>query len=640
MALTSTRVRPALLAVLGVLVYWNALSSPLLLDDFTSITTNHSIETLRLPGPLVTPADTPVARRPLVNLSFALNYAIHRHDVRGYHAVNLLVHILAALTLFGIVRRTPGLPSLASRVGAAADDVAFACAAIWLLHPLNSEIVDYVTQRSQGLLGLFYLLTLYCALRASSPHRSSGRWTAATIGCCLAGMLCKESMVTAPLAVILYDRVFLFERWPDLARRRGRLYGGLAACWGVLVALMQTSARTSAGFGTGASPWQYLLNQALIIPRYLLLAVWPQALVVDYGRMHPVALTAAIVPGALLLLALAATLAALVWRPRAAFGAAWFFLTLAPASSIVPVVTEVAAERRMYLPLAGLVVLAMTVVIHLSERLPRMRAALPGICGVLCLLLAARTVLRNREYQNPVRLAQTVIERYPSGRGHVTLGTLYLDRGQPAAAIHEFRQATATYPAGHYALGVALVERNRVSEGLAELTTFVRLDPTNDAVTGARDLIGRILLKRGDLPGASRQFERLLAEHPGNVRAMILLAEVRLAQGRAADAVVLYERGYRRDAGVGRDPAAMQDFGRALGMLNRMAEAERVFAAGAAANPQDVPLQKFWGRALAAMGRYGAAADHFRRALMLAPDDVEARQLLAAVERRLGAVER
>jgi protein O-mannosyl-transferase len=633
--------RVLVLMLVGVAAYWNGLSAPFILDDDTSIVTNASIETLALPGPLLTPSETPVARRPLVNLSFAVTYALWERSVFWYHAGNLLIHLLAALALFGVVRRTLRLPPLRETFGPGATSVAWACTLIWLVHPLNSEIVDYVTQRSEGMLGLFYLLALYCAIRSGAEH--GRRWTIATVACCAAGTLCKESMVTAPLLVLLYDRMFLFDSWKALAARRVRLYAGLAASWILLAVVIRSADRTSAGFdasapwlGGAVSSWDYLLNQARIIPHYLLLVVWPVDQVVDYGNTRPISWSSVIVPGVLLVIAASVVLVGLIRRPRMAFPGAWFFITLAPTSSLVPIATEVAAERRMYLPLAGLVAFAVVSAYWLARRHRWSRTTLPVACGVVVVLLGISTISRNSEYADPVRLAETVVDRWPSGRAYATLGMLYSDRGEHAAAVREFRKSADLYPPGHYPLGVALVESQQVEEGLEHLRTFIRLAPGHNAVTGARDLIGRILVDRGDLEGASREFELLIADDHVNARAMVLLAEVRLRQNRVDEAIALFMRARGLDAGVGRDGAMMARYGLALATVNRMPEAERVFAEAAAMNPQDATLQKLWGRSLAAGGRFAAAAERFQRARTLAPDDPETRELVDAIERRVG----
>src|SRR5262249_35431669 len=142
-----------------------------------------------------------------------------------------------ALLLMGVVRRTLLTPGLSDRYAARAKDLAFAVALVWLVHPLNTEAVDYVTQRTQSLLALMYLLTLYSSVRALTGPRS-GIWQAAAVAACAMGMASKESMATAPLTVVLYDLVFVFDRAADLVRARWRFYGGLALTWLLLVFLV------------------------------------------------------------------------------------------------------------------------------------------------------------------------------------------------------------------------------------------------------------------------------------------------------------------------------------------------------------------------------------------------------------------
>ena len=133
----------------------------------------------------------PITRRPVVNLTLAVNYAIGGLDVRGFHVGNLLIHLLAALTLYGIVRRTLLSPLLKERFGHAASALALAAALIWSVHPLQTEAVTYLTQRTESLMGLFFLLTLYGAIRAaSSPH--PWKWYAATVAACALGMGCQR----------------------------------------------------------------------------------------------------------------------------------------------------------------------------------------------------------------------------------------------------------------------------------------------------------------------------------------------------------------------------------------------------------------------------------------------------------------
>src|SRR5262245_16609790 len=246
-------IRAAIIVAAGIIVYSNSLAAPFIFDDQRSVLENQQIRQLSpLRIPLSPPRNTPVAGRPLVNVTFALNYAAGELDPRGYRLTNLAIHLLAALTLFGLLRRTLLLPSLAARFGTQALNLAWIAALIWVLHPLQTETVDYVTQRTESMMGLFYLLTMYCSVRALEGHTT--RWHAAAILACAAGMASKESMVTAPVVVGLYDYVFVSR--PSLRKiRRTRLYAGLATTWLILAALMSTEPRTSVGLDTNVSPW-------------------------------------------------------------------------------------------------------------------------------------------------------------------------------------------------------------------------------------------------------------------------------------------------------------------------------------------------------------------------------------------------
>jgi hypothetical protein len=159
----------------AIVAYHNSFSGPFVLDDHPVIEGNRTIRVL---WPLWVPLSPPqadgstAAGRPLMNLTLAMNYALGGTNVRGYHAVNLLIHILAGLTLFGVVRRTF---LLAARPEYGGDAVlpAFCVALLWSLHPLNTAAVTYLSQRAEALVGLAYLLTLYCFIRAVALDKNS-----------------------------------------------------------------------------------------------------------------------------------------------------------------------------------------------------------------------------------------------------------------------------------------------------------------------------------------------------------------------------------------------------------------------------------------------------------------------------------
>ncbi|HEX7598176.1 MAG TPA: hypothetical protein VF518_08170, partial [Polyangia bacterium] len=304
-----------LLVAAIVAAYANSFHGPFLFDDVPSIIENQSIRSLGSLQVLAAPPDAiTTAGRPVVNLSLAINYAIGGLAVEGYHVVNLALHILAALALFALVRRTLLLPTLSAQFGAAATGLALAVALLWAVHPLQTESVTYVVQRAEAIVGLFYLLTLYCFLRGATADRGRA-WYAAAVGACALGMASKEVMVSAPLVTVLFDRTFLAGSFRESLRRRWRLWLAMAATWALLALLHHLSRNRggSAGFGLGMTAWAYARTQFGCIMHYLRLTVWPTPLVLDYG--YPIARTAAeIVPYALgVFVLIAATVAGLVW---------------------------------------------------------------------------------------------------------------------------------------------------------------------------------------------------------------------------------------------------------------------------------------------------------------------------------------
>jgi tetratricopeptide (TPR) repeat protein len=342
----------AMLILAPLIVYSDSFHGPFIFDDISAIAQAAAKQPWRAWHILI-------GLRPVVEATLALNYAIGGHHETGYHVVNLCIHILATLALFGVIRRTLTLPSFGGRFDeSTATSLAFCAALLWAIHPLQTQAVTYVIQRLESLAGLFYLLTLYCFIRAASSARPRA-WQAAAVAACALGMGSKEVMVSAPPIVLLYDRCFVAGAFGEALRRRRGLYIGLAATW-LLLARSAVEAvgphAMSAGFQLHqVTPFQYARSEPGVILHYLSLALWPAGLCLDYA--WPVANSVGqIAPGAIIVGALlAATIWALARRRKWGFVGAWFFLILAPSSSVMPI-NDLEVEHRMYLPLAAVVV--------------------------------------------------------------------------------------------------------------------------------------------------------------------------------------------------------------------------------------------------------------------------------------------
>ena len=146
--------------------------------------------------------------RPVVQWSLAVNYALGGLNPFGYHLTNDLLHALTALALLGVVRRTLRTNRLVATFGVAADGLGFAVALLWALHPLDTESVTYIIQRSESMAGLFSMLTLYCVIRGATGARTIAWNCLAVLSCALAGGS-KPVAAVIPFAVLAYDWVFL-----------------------------------------------------------------------------------------------------------------------------------------------------------------------------------------------------------------------------------------------------------------------------------------------------------------------------------------------------------------------------------------------------------------------------------------------
>jgi hypothetical protein len=427
---------PLILALLcGLAAFSTSLRGPFIFDDIDAIATNPSFQ----PGASHFYASPPttLSGRPVLWLTFAIDNALGDLHVGIYHITNLLIHLTGGAVLYAIITRT--VLKMGNQFEDSAHWLAAAVTAIWLVHPLNTEAVTYTIQRAESLAGLFYLLVIYCVLR---------NWNFAAIVACALGMGTKETMVTAPIMAILYDRTFLSGSVASAWKSRRTMYIGLAATWAiVLIAALSGARKMSVG---NVTPIDYAMTQLGVIWHYLLLTFWPHSLVLDYYDWPITVRLSDITPGGIIvLLLILLTLMTLWLKPRLGFLGVWFFLILAPSSSVIPIFTEVAAEHRMYLPLIAPIVLVVIGGWTLVSRRPASAWAGALAFTIALALLSARTFVRNAQYQAPEILWRDNIAQRPSNpRAHFNLGFTLMSENRPTEAAIEFQKALALEP--HY----------------------------------------------------------------------------------------------------------------------------------------------------------------------------------------------
>ena len=630
--------------------YHNSFSGPFVFDDGPAVLGNSTIRHLSALGDVLSPpraGGQTVGGRPVVNLSLAVNYALGGVSVRGYHVFNLIVHLLGALALFGIARRTLRQPALREQYGFSATPLALAVALLWAVHPLLTESVTYVIQRAESLMGLCYLLTLYCFIRGAKsednppcagsqraaamvPDRRGNVWLLLAVGACALGMATKEVMVSAPLLVLLYDRTFVAGSWRGAWAKRRFFYLSLGATWLLLGWLVLGTGHRggTAGLGMGDSAWTYALTQTQAIVRYLQLALWPHPLVFDYGT-DAIERLADALPFALVVALLLAGTAVALWRwPAAGFLGAWFFAILAPSSSFVPIPVQPVAEHRMYLPLAAVVALA---VVGLHSR---WRRGCWFIFAAMALALASLTVARNADYLNPRSIwADTVAKRPANARAHCYLGDVLAAKGQFAEALSHYEKAIqlelpATARGDRSIFGDILVNSGNVLRALGRETEAVKryedalqVDP---GLAAAHFNLGGVHLQAGRLPEAVARFEQALKLDPNYEAAHTSLGSALLLEGRTAEALSHYEIALRLEPSA----KAHQNLGIALLYVRQLPEAVAHLEQAVRLEPESARAHEFLGAALAAQGRKAEAAAHYQRAVQIEPGNVRARRAL------------
>lgn len=614
--------------VLAVIAaYSNSFFGPLIFDDRQWIVENAAIR--HLWTALFPLHASVVSGRPVLSFSFAINHAISGTQVWSYHAFNLVIHVLAGLVLFGLVRRTLLQPVLRGRFGAAALPLALAAAAIWALHPLQTGSVTYVSQRAESLMGLFYLLTIYCFVRGAGSG-PPGRWHALSVTACALGMATKEVMVSAPLLVLLYDRTFVAGSFRETWKQRWRLYLGLAGTWLLLGYLMAGLDNRGVGYGHAFTWWTYALTECRAVVKYLCLAVWPSPLVLDYGMEgigHPMEAA----PFALILVVLVAATAIGLWRrPTLGFAGAWFFVILAPTSSVVPVAFQPMAENRMYLALAAVVTLGVLAIYTLAGR--RSLVA----CLLLAVGLGFLTHRRNNDYQSAVMIWNDTVAKQPNNpRGHNNLGYALDQAGRMAEAKTQYEEALRldpSYADAHNNLGGILDKMGQWTEAKSQYEETLRLDPNH---VDAHNNLGMVLEKMGRLAEAKTQYEGALRLRPGSADVHNNLGNALEKMGRLAEAKAQYEEALRLEPENAR---AHDNLGNLLAKTGQTAEAKAQYEAALKADPENATAHYNLATALARMGLLPEAIEQYGQALRFKPDYFEAHNNLGTALLQAGRI--
>lgn len=544
----------AAVALVAVLVYANTLDAGFALDDKSVVLGNEAIRSwdgalgafgedylARTPV-----ADDPSLYRPAATLSFALDHALHGMRPFGYHLVNVVLHALVSVLALTVARLF------------ATERVAVAAALLFAVHPIHTEAVANVAGRPELLAAIGILGTLLAWNRARLAETPRSAWAAAIVcGVSFAlAVFSKESGVVALPLIVLLELVRTVRQ--PFERRSALLFALLIAITAVFLVLRAAAIGPAPpGVALGAFPWdrrvatalRVLVEQVmqLVFPARLS-AIWTEAEVPVEARL----VTWASVASAL---ALSTGLVAawLVRRraPAIAFGAGFFALSILPTANLLFPIGTVRAERLLYTPSFG-IVLVLAAGLDLALARARIGRAYAPLVGALVLAGATRTFVRNRDWHDDLTLAEATLVTAP--RSALPWGLL--------ADFH--------------------VARGELEPAAAALRRRIALQPSADAWV----LLGDVE-RRAAHPAAAREaWERALALAPNRADALQNLSTLHMAEGRSREALPLLERlcVLRPDLAPAQGNRIVALL--ALGERARAAELARVVAQRFPADPQ------------------------------------------------------
>ncbi|MCA9398833.1 MAG: tetratricopeptide repeat protein [Candidatus Omnitrophica bacterium] len=537
---------PFTLFVFGVVVYFNSLSASFHADDAFHIISN----------PLTRHADEPlliwnsIAQRTyfVTYYTFALNYAVHQLDVAGYHWVNLWLHIGTAAAVFWLTRITVSLSRQCDLWKASEKFwMSFLTALIFLLHPVQTEAVNYISQRSVCLGALLYILTVCLYMQGRLGGRFSILCFAGSILCLLLGMLTHPMVFTLPLMIFLIEGVF----FKNFMIKEGT---GTVLGYALVMLLLTVLFALSLSGGVNAlSPvmsqshegdqitWMsYLLTQVKVVGTYLKIFVWPFGQNFDYDV--PMAISILNIRMGITLLLGAVIIFMLLKQIQSKdflfVAVSWFFLGLWGGSGMHPQ-EIVMAEHRLYLSVIGLAML-LTVMLfqHIVNKRLRMVVIIALLTG-----LSFLTVQRNRVWVDDFRLWSDVVKKSPNkSRGYVNLAAAFMDRNDHQRAVEYLYKALEINPQNldaYTRLGLISLAQENFDQAKANFEKAIAIDNTR---AFPFNNLGVVYLLQEEYHKAEEAFNQALVNKPSLLEPRLNLIRIYKARKEYDKALNQYKR--------------------------------------------------------------------------------------------------
>jgi len=441
-----------ILLLFTVVVYSGTLEHSFHFDDAANIWSNHFIQIANLSlGELRKAAFESVNhQRPVANISFALNYYFHGLEVKGYHLVNIFIHLLAGIMLFYFVKTTLSLSLLKDRYSKS-QFIPFFTALIWLVHPLHTQSVTYIVQRMNSMAALFYIMAMLFYVKARlNPDRTKRIlfFSVAFISGLLA-LGTKQNTITLPIFILLYEWYFFQDLRLKISKKQIFWLATICLVFiTVLYIYLGTFTLSKIVSGYGGRPFslvERLLTQPRVILHYISLLVVPAPSRLNLDYDFPLSSSLLSPPTTIIaILIIAGMLGLAIYTARKnrlnSFCILWFLGNLLIESSIVPL--EMLFEHRTYLPS----MFAALMLLLFFERVVKNRNIIMVSMITVTLLFSYWTYERNKVWQDELTLWEDVQQKSPNkARANLNLGLAYVEKNRAVEAIPVLKKALSLY---------------------------------------------------------------------------------------------------------------------------------------------------------------------------------------------------
>ncbi|MFA6320300.1 MAG: tetratricopeptide repeat protein [Candidatus Omnitrophota bacterium] len=439
-----------ILCVAGFIIYSNTLAGSFQLDDHIVIIDNTAVKNISNPGGIWKYWPT----RFITNFSFAVNYQMGKLNVLYYHLFNLLIHIGSAILVWRLMLLTLISPGMKGQgITNYREEIAFFAGLVFLTHPIQTQAVSYIVQRATSMSGFFCILSMYLYARAALLD---GKFYFGALLAGIIAMFTKESAVILPFTIMLYDFFFITEsqssRWKRIAPFLFTLFIIPATMFFTRSIDFANMCRVQEG-SPGIAPANYLMTQFGVIVEYMKLLIVPVSQNVDHDYRVALSFTQpqVFMPMTALIFVLIIGVKTFSKYKLISFGIFWFFITLLPESSVIPI-ADVMFEHRLYLPMLGYSVFLAGLIYYALERTGIKTVKTVMMC--LVIIYCAMTYSRNFVWQSEVSLWDDAVRKSPAkSRVYNNRGYAYLEKDRFDLAIKDFDKAIALEPdieAGYY----------------------------------------------------------------------------------------------------------------------------------------------------------------------------------------------